>query len=104
MDKFEPKVRPGGVLIYDTNGITRHPVRNDIAIYTLNAAEESARMGNAKLFNTIVLGGYLRVCPVVTLENVLLGLKKSLPERAWKLLPDNERAIRRGGELIQRVR
>ena len=25
MDKFEAKVRPGGTLIYDTNGITHHP-------------------------------------------------------------------------------
>ena len=25
MEKFEPMVKPGGVLIYDTNGITRHP-------------------------------------------------------------------------------
>ncbi len=33
MEKFEPMVRPGGVLIYDTNGITRHPVRDDISVF-----------------------------------------------------------------------
>ena len=88
MDKFEAKVRPGGTLIYDTNGITHHPTRTDIRIYTINAAEESAKLGNSKLFNTMILGGYLKVCPVVTLENVALGLKKSLPERAWKMRPD----------------
>ena len=96
MDKFEAKVRPGGTLIYDTNGITHHPTRTDIRIYTINAAEESAKLGNSKLFNTMILGGYLKVCPVVTLENVALGLKKSLPERAWKMLPENEKAIRHG--------
>ena len=94
MDKFEAKVRPGGTLIYDTNGITHHPTRTDIRIYTINAAEESAKLGNSKLFNTMILGGYLKVCPVVTLENVALGLKKSLPERAWKMLPENEKALR----------
>ena len=100
MDKFEAKVRPGGTLIYDTNGITHHPTRTDIRIYTINAAEESAKLGNSKLFNTMILGGYLKVCPVVTLENVALGLKKSLPERAWKMLPENEKAIRHGAEII----
>ena len=95
MDKFEAKVRPGGTLIYDTNGITHHPTRTDIRIYTINAAEESAKLGNSKLFNTMILGGYLKVCPVVTLENVALGLKKSLPERAWKMLPENEKATGR---------
>ncbi len=104
MDKFEAKVRPGGTLIYDTNGITHHPTRTDIRIYTINAAEESAKLGNSKLFNTMILGGYLKVCPVVTLENVALGLKKSLPERAWKLLPENEKAIRHGAEIIRQVR
>ena len=102
MDKFEAKVRPGGTLIYDTNGITHHPTRTDIRIYTINAAEESAKLGNSKLFNTMILGGYLKVCPVVTLENVALGLKKSLPERAWKMLPENGARPPRNGAAGRR--
>src|SRR5574344_985401 len=47
MEKFEPMVRKGGTLIYDTNGITRHPVRKDINVYRINATEECAKMGNA---------------------------------------------------------
>ena len=87
-----------------TSCATHHPTRTDIRIYTINAAEESAKLGNSKLFNTMILGGYLKVCPVVTLENVALGLKKSLPERAWKMLPENEKAIRHGAEIIRQVR
>ena len=45
MEKFEPMVKPGGVLIYDTNGITRHPVRKDIEVYAIDATAECARMG-----------------------------------------------------------
>lgn len=104
MDKFESKVKPGGVLIYDTNGITAPPTRTDIEIYTIDAATECARMGQAKMFNTMILGGYLKVKPVVKMENVMEGLKKSLPERAWKLLPQNEEAIRHGGEIIKKIR
>ena len=95
---------PGGVLIYDTNGITRHPVRTDIEVYSIDATAECAKMGQAKLFNTMILGGYLKVRPVVEMENVMVGLKKSLPERAWKMLPANEEAIRHGGEIIRKVR
>ena len=104
MEKFEPMVKPGGVLIYDTNGITRHPVRTDIEVYSIDATAECAKMGQAKLFNTMILGGYLKVRPVVEMENVMVGLKKSLPERAWKMLPANEEAIRHGGEIIRKVR
>ncbi len=104
MDKFEEQVRPGGVLIYDTNGIVRHPQRTDISVYTIDATEEATRRGNARMFNTMILGGYLKVRPVVTLDNVYRGLEKSLPERLHKLLPANEEAIRTGMELIKKVR
>lgn len=100
MSKFEAMIRPGGVLIYDTNGITHHPIRTDIKIYTIDATLECAKMGNARLFNTLILGGYLAVNPVVELSNVMEGLKKSLPERAWKLLPLNEQAIHHGAKII----
>lgn len=103
MDKFEGMVKPGGVLIYDVNGITRPPVRKDIAVYTINATEEAVKMGNPRLFNTIILGGLLKIRPLVTVENAVKGLKESLPERAWKTLPDNEKAIKAGMELIKNV-
>ena len=56
MDKFERAVKPGGLLIYDPNGITVHPSRKDITICTIDAAEESALLGNTKTYNMVVLG------------------------------------------------
>jgi len=100
MDKFENSVKKGGVLIYDSNGITRKPTRKDISVYVINATEECAKIGNARLFNTMILGGYLKVRPIVSMDFVKVGLKKSLPERAWKSLPDNEKAIEHGMEVI----
>ena len=104
MDKFENMVKPGGLLIYDPNGITRHPSRTDIRVCTIEAAEESARMGNSKAFNMIVLGAFLKEKPVVTIENVVKGLKKSIPERHHHLIPMNEQAINIGMEKIVVVR
>ena len=39
-------------------------------------AEEASKMNNPKIFNTIVLGGFLKVKPVIKLENVIKGLKE----------------------------
>ncbi|MCX6233716.1 MAG: 2-oxoacid:acceptor oxidoreductase family protein [Bacteroidetes bacterium] len=103
MDKFEKSVKPGGILIYDGNGITRHPVRTDINIYRIDAADEAAKQGLSKIFNMIVLGGYLKIKPIVKLENVILGLKKSLPNRYHYLIPENEKAITIGMGLIEPV-
>jgi len=103
MDKFEKAIKPGGTLIYDSNGISRHPERSDIDIYRIDAAEESAKLESTKTFNMIVLGGFLKVKPIVKLENVILGLKKSLPERYHHMIPMNEGALKRGMEIISKV-
>ncbi len=58
-------------------------------------------MGSTKTFNMVVLGAYLKVKPLVEMENVLKGLKKSLPERHHKLIPLNEKAITRGMEIVK---
>ena len=104
MDKFENQVKPGGLLIYDTNGITRHPERKDIKICRIDAVEEAAKMGNAKAYNMVVLGAYLKMKPVVTMDNVLKGLKKSLPPRRHNLIPMNEQAITVGMNAVTEVR
>ena len=104
MDKFESRVKPGGLLIYDPNGITRHPERKDITICRIDAVEEAAKLGNAKAYNMIVLGAFLKEKPIVTMENVLKGLKKSLPPRHHNLIPMNEQAITVGMNTVEVIK
>jgi len=101
LDKFESTVKPGGLLLYDNNGITHPPTRKDINIYLVEAAKEAVKMGSTKTFNMVVLGAYLKVKPIVEMENVHKGLKKSLPERHHKLIPMNEKAITQGMEIVK---
>ncbi|MBI5540487.1 MAG: 2-oxoacid:acceptor oxidoreductase family protein [Bacteroidia bacterium] len=101
MDKFEKTVKPGGILVYDPNGITRHPTRKDITIYSIDATDEANRMGNVKIFNMIVLGGYLKIKPVILVENIVKGLEKSLPKRHHGLIPENKNGVMRGMEIIK---
>lgn len=103
MDKFEKSVKPGGLLLYDPNGITKHPSRKDINIYTVEAAAKAAETGTTKVFNMIVLGGYLKLKPIVKMENVVKGLKKSLPTRHHNMIPENEKAIFLGMEIVKEV-
>lgn len=101
LDKFEPKVKPGGVLLYEPNGITRHPQRKDINIYQIEATKEAATLGNTKVMNMVALGAFLKIKPIVKFENVIKGLKKSLPERYHHLIPINEQAIKIGMEKVK---
>lgn len=101
LDKFESKVKPGGVLIYDSYGINREPTRNDVKIYRVDAMDATFEMQNAKAFNMLVLGALLKVKPIVTIKSVIEGLKKSLPERHHNMIAINEKALRRGMELVE---
>ena len=78
LEKFESKVKTGGILIYDGYGIINPPTRKDIKVYRIDAMDAANEMNNAKAFNMIVLGGLLKLKPMVTLDSVLRGLKKTL--------------------------
>ena len=99
--KFESKVKPGGILIYDGYGIINPPTRKDIKVYRIDAMDEANERNMAKTFNMIVLGGLLKLIPVVSTESVVKALRKTLPERHHHLIPMNEEAIRIGMEIIK---
>ena len=102
LDRFEPLVKPGGIIIYDSYGIINPPQRKDISIYCINAMEEAARMQKAKVFNMLVLGGLLKVCPVVSTDGLNKALYKSLPERHHGMIPLNMQAVDEGMKIIEK--
>ena len=103
IEKFITKIKPGGLLIYDSFGVQGTPTREDIGIYRVNAMDTAAEMKMMPVFNMMVLGGLLKVSPIVEVGNVLKALKKTLPERHHKLIPMNEQAILKGMDIINKV-
>ena len=103
LDKFEEKVKPGGILIYDGYGIINPPTRKDINVYRIDAMDKAAEMQNSKVFNMIVLGGLLKVCPVVSKDGISKALFKSLPERHHPLIPLNMQAVDEGMNIITKI-
>ena len=50
----------------------------------------------------VVMGSLLEAMDYkLPMENVIKGLKKSLPERHHKLIPLNEQAIEKGRSLVE---
>ena len=101
LEKFESKIKPGGVLMYDGYGISTPPTRTDIKIYRIDAMDAAAEMKNGKAFNMIVLGGLIKLHPVVSEESVIKALSKTLPERHHHLIPMNREAIAKGMEIVK---
>lgn len=99
MDKFQPTVKPGGLLLYEQSTIIKPPTRSDIEVIGLPAIREAQQLTSKQVANVILLGAFLERRPIVSPSNVLQALKKVLPVHRQHLLPVNERALIRGKEL-----
>ncbi len=104
MDKFAPRVKPGGFLLYEADNVLKPSTRTDINIIGISAATEAIKMKNARIMNMIILGAYLKEKPVVSIDSILEALKKVLPEKYHHLLPINQQALERGAEMLMEQR
>ena len=99
-EKFEPKVKKNGTLIYDSTTIKVKSEREDIEVIGIDAFDHALKLKNSKVMGMILLGAYLKKKPVVKIESVKEALKHVLPERHHKLIPLNLQALELGASLI----
>jgi 2-oxoglutarate ferredoxin oxidoreductase subunit gamma len=101
LKKFEPKIKQGGILLWESSIIKEPPTRDDITIYPVPAIRVATeQLKNTQVMNMIAMGALIKVCQVVKKESVLLALREALPERHHHLIPLNEKAIDTGMELV----
>lgn len=100
MDKFAARVKPGGLILYESGTILKPSTRTDIDIIGIAATSEALKLKNARTMNMIMLGAYLYLRNVVEIESVLEALKKVLPEKYHNTIPLNQQALERGEELV----
>ena len=96
LDKYEPLVKPGGVLVVNSSMNDRKPVRTDIRVVEIAANEEAEKLGDQRMANMILLGAMLSKLPVLPVEAIEHALKEHLPARHQRLLSQNYRALREG--------
>ena len=65
LDKFEPHVKPGGLLIINSSLIDRQSVRDDIEVVYCDSNHIAEAVNNPKGANVAILGAMLEKCPVV---------------------------------------
>lgn len=102
-DKYEPLVKPGGLLIYNISLIERQPSRTDIRYVPVPANVIAEELGNVRMANVVMLGAYLAVTGLLPLEAVFNALDAHLPERQRKYLAGNKAALQRGAEYVMEL-
>lgn len=100
-DKFEHRVRPGGLLIINSSLVTRVSERSDIEIIELTATDMAADLGNARVANMILLGAFIELTKVVSSESIIESLKKVLSEEKHHLIEVNKQALNKGFSSVK---
>ncbi len=101
LKRFEPRVKKGGILIWESSTIKEGPTRKDITVIPLPALDKATNeLKNVKVMNMLVLGALIKLNPIVNTETLLTALKETLPQRHHKLIPINKEAIEMGMSLV----
>lgn len=99
LDKYEPLVKAGGLLVINESMVDREPVRKDIRVVKLPANEIAEKLGDRRMANMVLLGALIANLPVLPLNAIEKALAGHLPERHKKLLPVNYDALHEGAKF-----
>jgi 2-oxoglutarate ferredoxin oxidoreductase subunit gamma len=97
-EKYEPLVKPGGLLIVNSAIITNESDRDDIDVVYVPANLIAEELGSAKMLNMVVVGALLGARPILTLEELGQSLRDHLPTSKQHLLEANIQVLQRGFE------
>ena len=102
LDKCEPMVKPGGVLVINTSMVDRAARRTDITVVSIPCNGIAEEMGNPRLGNMVATGALLAGSSVLTLADLETALNNHMPGRHKHLLSKNVEALKRGVEHAQK--
>lgn len=94
--KYQPAVRPGGVILLDSTLITEAVNRDDVTAYAVPATKLASDGGLSGLSNMILTGKLLSVCLPELTSVEAAALAKVVPPKKANLLEANARALALG--------
>jgi len=101
LDKFEPLVTSGGVLIVNSSLVNRNPIRTDITWVMIPAQEIAETIGPRRLLNMVMLGALIEKLPILTMSDIKAALNAHMPERHKKMFKSNAEALEKGAAFAR---
>jgi len=75
MLKFEPILKPGGILLLNKSLIHQGAKRSDITVHEIPASDLAVELGDARVANIIMLGAFAKTTDIISanaLEKIIL--------------------------------
>lgn len=102
LDKFEPKVRPSGLVFVNSSLIPRKVRREDVRAFYIPANDLANKVGNPKGANMVALGAYVVITDTLRLEIVEEVIKETFSGK-MALLEKNLLAFHEGVQAAREV-
>lgn len=98
LEKFEKRVKPGGLIILNTSMVTQDVSRGDVEVVAAPFTDEALKLGNLKVANMVAAGVYIAKKKIITQE-VLNAVMHQMASGRKELIDINKKAVARGIEL-----
>lgn len=104
LDKFGPRVKPGGVIVVNTSLVDADPERPDCSVVRVDARTMAKEAGTERAANFVMLGAYVGASDVLPEAIVEAALEREFTGRKAKFAPPNVAAFRAGVAEGRKVR
>ena len=101
LDKYEPTVKKGGILIYNEDMASYHAARDDIRVIPVHAARIAESVGNERALNVVLLGVLTAVSDFIADEPARNVIREKLGAKKPQFLESNLKAYEAGKELAK---
>lgn len=101
LEKYEPLVKSGGLLVINSSLVVRQAERPDLEALVLPATAIASELGDTRVTNMVLLGALLACRPLMALASVERVLHEKLGTRRAHMLEINLNALARGMAIGQ---
>ena len=99
LTRFEPTVKPGGLLLINSSLVSQEPKRKDVEVVKIPANAIAEKIGTIKIANMVMIGAYLKKTNAVKLDSVISSLSKVFTRAKKDIMEKNHEALKKGMEV-----
>lgn len=100
LERFQPCLKPEGLLIFDSSLIKDPKLRNDVRLIGVPATEISRKLGNTKSANMVMFGSFIASIKLLNETSAFVALEHSM-DKSKRNIDINKRAILEGMRFLE---
>jgi Pyruvate/2-oxoacid:ferredoxin oxidoreductase gamma subunit len=99
LERFEPDLLDGSLLLYDSSLIDTEPTRTDLEVLAVPATKFADELGNTRAANMVMLGAYIEKSGILSRDSIVEAMRSVVTRT--ELCAINEAAIDKGMEYVR---